>query len=251
MERGIREFFQTFLVIPAIDLKGGKVVRLMRGDMSRVTTYGDDPAAVASTFEADGARMIHVVDLDGALAGEPRNLDSIRAIRGAVKCKLDVGGGLRTIAAVRQVVAAGADFVSIGSAAFAIPELLKDASNELKGRVFGAIDIRGGKVVIKGWREATSFTVADAARRFRDAGVAAVALTDIERDGTEAGVDAARMAAFAREISIPLIASGGVASLDDIHALRGHFADGVAGVIVGRALYEGRFTLAEAIAAPK
>ncbi len=243
--------FETFTVIPSIDLKGGKVVRLLRGDLTRVTTYGDDPAGVARGFEAQGARLIHIVDLDGAVAGEPRNLDSIRAIRAAVRCELDVSGGLRTIDAIRRAVEAGANWISIGSAALLNPELLADASREMKGGVFGSIDVRDGKPAIKGWVEAGDLDVETVAGRFRDAGAAALIVTDIGRDGTEMGVDAPRWAALARALSMPLIASGGVATLGDIRRLHSHFKDGLAGVIVGRALYEGRFTLAEAIAAAR
>ena len=243
--------FETFTVIPSIDLKGGKVVRLLRGDLTRVTAYGDDPAGVASGFEVQGAGLIHIVDLDGAVAGEPRNLDSIRAIRAAVRCDLDVSGGLRTIDSIRRTVEAGANWISIGSAALLNPELLLDASRAMEGRVFGSIDVRDGKPAIKGWVEAGDLDVETVAGRFRDAGVTALIVTDIGRDGTEMGVDAPRWAALARALSMPLIASGGVATLDDIRWLHSHFKDGLLGVIVGRALYEGRFTLAEAIAAAR
>ncbi len=243
--------FESFTVTPAIDLKGGEVVRLLRGDMTRVTRYGTDPAEIARGFEAGGARLIHVVDLDGAVAGEPRNLDAIRAIRAAVRCDLDVSGGLRTIGAVREVMAAGANWISIGSAAFLNPELPAEACREFGGRVFGSIDIRDGKPAIKGWRETAELTIAEAGRRFAAAGVAAVIVTDIARDGTESGVDASRLKTLARELGIPTMASGGVASLDDIRALRRCFEDGVVGVIVGRALYEGRFTLAQALDAAR
>ena len=241
--------FETFTVIPSIDLKGGQVVRLLKGDMARSTVYGSDPAATAREFEAQGARMIHVVDLDGAVAGEPKNLDGIRAIRAGVGCEIDVSGGLRTIGAIRDAMTAGADRVALGSIAFLNPELLSDACSEFRERVFGSIDARDGKLAIKGWVETSALTVADAAARFRRAGVAAIIYTDISRDGTERGSDVERFAALARHTGLPVIASGGVASLDDLRALKAHFGDGVAGAISGRALYEGRFTLAEALAA--
>jgi phosphoribosylformimino-5-aminoimidazole carboxamide ribotide isomerase len=240
--------FERFTVIPAIDLKGGVVVRLLGGDMTRATVYGDDPAAAARRFEADGAELIHVVDLDGAIAGAPRNLEAIRVIRAATRCALDVGGGLRTIESIRAAIAAGADRVSIGTAAFLKPELVRAACDEFPGCVFGSIDARGGRVAIKGWVETTDLTVEHAAERFRSAGAAAVTVTDIARDGAETGVDAQRMAAVARAAALPVIASGGVATLDDIARLRAEFGVGVVGVIVGRALYEGRFTLSQAIA---
>jgi phosphoribosylformimino-5-aminoimidazole carboxamide ribotide isomerase len=239
--------FERFTVIPAIDLKAGQVVRLLRGDMARVTVYGTDPAAVARKFEQDGARLIHVVDLDGAVAGEPRNLDAMKSIRGAVRCAIDLGGGMRTIESVRAAFAAGVDRVSIGSAAILNPELLRAACAEFPGRIFGSLDGRDGRMAIKGWMETSEITLAAAADRFRDAGVAAIAVTDIARDGAETGVDAERMATIAQAARLPVIASGGVSSLADIEELSRHFPDGVVGVIVGRALYEGRFQLPEAV----
>jgi len=241
--------FDTFTVIPSIDLKGGQVVRLLRGDMARSTVYGSDPAATARQFETQGARMIHIVDLDGAIAGEPRNLDGIRAIRAAVGCEIDVSGGLRTIAAIRDALAAGADRVALGSIAFMNPDLLEAACREFSGRVFGSIDARDGRLAIKGWVETSALSVADAAERFRIAGVAAIIYTDIARDGTEHGADVGKFAALAHRASLPVIASGGVAALEDLRALKSHFAAGVVGAISGRALYEGRFTLEAALAA--
>ncbi len=241
--------FESFTVIPSIDLKGGQVVRLLRGEMSRATIYGSDPAATAREFQAQGARMIHIVDLDGAIAGEPRNLDAIRAIRAAVTCEFDVSGGLRTIAAIRDAFAAGADRIALGSVAFLKPDLLRAACRDFPGRVFGSIDARDGKLAIKGWVETSALTVRDAAERFRGAGVSAIIYTDIARDGTESGADVEKFAALARRAGVPVIASGGIASLEDLRALGKHFKDGVVGAISGRALYEGRFTLAAAIAA--
>jgi len=241
--------FEKFTVIPSIDLKDGEVVRLLRGEMDHATVYGQDPAATACAFEAEGARIIHVVDLDGAIAGAPRNLDSIRAIRAAVGCVLDVSGGLRTTDAVRAAVAAGADCVSIGSAAILNPSMLVEACREHPGRIFGSLDVREGRLAIKGWRETSQLVVADALEHFQQAGVAAVILTDISRDGTENGVDIEMYEAIARSSETPVIASGGVARIDDVVALSRLFERGIAGVITGRALYEGRFTLSQAIAA--
>jgi phosphoribosylformimino-5-aminoimidazole carboxamide ribotide isomerase len=243
--------FESFTVIPSIDLKYGQVVRLLHGDMSRVTVYGTDPAAAARRFEDDGATLIHIVDLDGAIAGEPRNLEAIAAIRAAVRCALDVSGGLRTIETIREVVAAGADRVSIGSAAFLFPDLIAQACREFPGRVFGSLDVRDGRLAIKGWVETTPLTVAKAAERFRESGVAAAIVTDIARDGAQAGIDALRMAEIARSSGLPVIASGGVTSLADIRSLAARFDDGVVAVVVGRALYEGNFSLREAIAAAR
>ena len=245
------ELFEKFTVVPSIDLKNGEVVRLLRGAMDQATVYGSDPAAVARDFERQGADIIHVVDLDGAIAGEPKNLDAIRAIRSAVRCELDVSGGLRTMDSIRKVIEAGATRVSIGSAAFLNPALLKDACAALPGKIFGSIDARDGKLAIKGWVETSALTVADAARRFREAGVAAAIVTDISRDGTEAGINIDTIRATARSVGLPMIASGGVASLADIANLKTLFSEGVVGVITGRALYEGRFTVAEAIVASR
>jgi phosphoribosylformimino-5-aminoimidazole carboxamide ribotide isomerase len=241
--------FEKFTVIPSIDLKGGQVVRLLHGDMSRVTVYGGDPGAVACRFEEVGAELIHIVDLDGAIAGAPRNLEAVAEIRASVKCAIDVSGGLRTIEAVRAMFAGGADRVSIGSAALLDPALVRRACAEFSGRVFGSLDIRDGRLAVKGWVETSQLTLVEAADRFRAAGVAAAIVTDIARDGAQAGVDADRMAEIASAVRLPVIASGGVASLDDIRALRARFDAGVVGVVVGRALYEGNFTLTEAIEA--
>jgi phosphoribosylformimino-5-aminoimidazole carboxamide ribotide isomerase len=241
--------FEKFTVIPSIDLKGGQVVRLLHGDMNRVTVYGGDPGAVACRFEAAGAELIHIVDLDGAIAGAPRNVEAVAQIRASVKCAIDVSGGLRTIEAVRAMFAGGADRVSIGSAALLDPALVRRACAEFSGRVFGSLDIRDGRLAVKGWVETSQLTLVEAADRFRAAGVAAAIVTDIARDGAQAGVDADRMAEIARAVRLPVIASGGVASLDDIRTLRTRFEIGVVGVVLGRALYEGNFTLAEAIEA--
>ncbi len=239
--------FERFSVIPSIDLKDGQVVRLERGEMTRSTVYGSDPAATAWEFEEQGAQLIHVVDLDGAIAGAPRNLDAVRKIRGAAHCRIDVSGGLRTIDSVREVFAAGADFVSISSAAFLQPELIVRGCAEFPGRVFGSVDVRDGRLAIKGWVETSELTIAQAVERFRTGGVAALIVTDVSRDGTQSGTNLALFSQVAGMAQTPVIASGGVANLDDIRALMRLFAMGVAGVIIGRAIYERRFTLAEAL----
>jgi phosphoribosylformimino-5-aminoimidazole carboxamide ribotide isomerase len=243
--------FDHFTVIPSIDLKAGEVVRLVRGDMNRATVYGSDPAAVAHEFAVAGAELIHIVDLDGAIAGVPRNLDAVRALRAAVRCRLDVSGGLRTLDSLSAVIDAGADVVSIGSAAFLNPALIAEACATYPGRIFGSLDVRNGKLAIRGWVETSELSVADALGRFRAAGVAAVIVTDISRDGTESGANVAMFAEAARLARIPVIASGGVASLNDLRTLKALFPDGVVGAITGRALYEGRFTLAEALSAAR
>jgi len=241
--------FERFAVIPAIDLKNGEVVRLRQGDMAHSTVYGTDPAIVARNFAEQGAELIHIVDLDGAIAGAPRNLEAIRKIRAATNCRIDASGGLRTIESVREVAAAGADFISIGSAAFLDPALLTRACAELPGRVLGSVDVSDGRLAIKGWLETSKLTIAQAIERFQNAGVAALIVTDTSRDGTQDGPDIALFCEVANTSHTPLVASGGVASLDDIRALKRHFRSGIAGVIVGRALYERRFTLSEALSA--
>jgi phosphoribosylformimino-5-aminoimidazole carboxamide ribotide isomerase len=241
--------FEKFTVIPSIDLKGGQVVRLLRGDMDRVTVYGGQPADVARRFEDAGAALIHIVDLDGAVSGAPRSVEAIAQIRAAVKCEIDVSGGLRTIESVRMAFTSGADRVSIGSAALLNPELLRSACAEFPGRVFGSLDIRDGRLAVKGWVETSQLTVIEAAERFRVAGVAAAIVTDIARDGAQVGVDASRMEDIAKAIRLPVIASGGVARLDDVRSLRTRFGAGVVGVVVGRALYEGNFSLNDALTA--
>jgi phosphoribosylformimino-5-aminoimidazole carboxamide ribotide isomerase len=243
------ELFTHFTVIPSIDLKNGEVVRLVQGDMNRATVYGGDAAGAARAFAAAGAELIHIVDLDGAIAGAPRNLASIRSIRDAVGCRLDVSGGLRTLDSVSAAMDAGADVVSIGSAALLNPALIGDACARYPGCIFGSLDLRGGKLAIRGWVETSELTVAEAASRFREAGVAAMIVTDISRDGTESGANVELFAEAARTAGVSVIASGGVASLEDLRKLKAYFGDGVAGAITGRALYEGRFGLGEALAA--
>jgi len=227
------------------------VVRLLQGDMNQATVYGDDPAAVARGFEQAGARIIHVVDLDGAVAGAPRNLDAVRAIRAATRCALDVSGGLRTVGAAREVFDAGADRIALGSVAFLDQPLLFELCRLFPGRVFGSLDVRGGRLAIKGWVETSPLGIEEAAALFKRAGVAVIIYTDIARDGTTAGVDCDKYARMARACGVPIIASGGIATLDDVRRLRARFSEGVVGAITGRALYEGRFTLAEGLAAAR
>ena len=200
--------FERFTVIPAIDLKNGEVVRLRQGDMAHSTVYGTDPATVAWNFAEQGAELIHIVDLDGAIAGAPRNLEVIRKIRAATNCRIDASGGLRTIESVREVAAAGADFISIGSAAFLDPALLTRACAELPGRVLGSVDVRDGKLAIKGWLETSKLTIAQAIERFQNAGVAALIVTDTSRDGTQDGPNITLFSEVARTSHAPLIASG-------------------------------------------
>ncbi|HEY2663413.1 MAG TPA: HisA/HisF-related TIM barrel protein [Candidatus Binataceae bacterium] len=240
----------SFQVIPSIDLKDGRVVRLLRGDMRQATVYSDDPASVAREFEREGAKMIHVVDLDGAIEGEPRNLKGLGAIRAAARrSSIDVSGGLRTLDHIKRVFDSGADRVALGSAILLEPSLIESACGLFPDRVFGSIDGRGGRLAIKGWTELSSLGIAEAANRFREYGAAALIYTDVSRDGTTLGSDIPGFASLALSAKLRVIASGGVGSLQDIRALSSHFDHGVVGAITGRAIYEKIFTLAAAIQA--
>ena len=235
------------IVFPAIDLKNGQVVRLAEGDMNRATVYGDDPAAQAMIFAAQGAQFLHVVDLDGAFAGESVNGDAVRGIVTAFPGRVQLGGGIRTPEAVAAWLALGVARVVIGTAALEQPQFVRDMAAAYPERIVVAVDARDGMVATKGWAEVSTTPVADLARRFEDAGVAALLFTDVGRDGLLKGCNVDATVALARAVRIPVIASGGVAGIDDIHALAGHSVDGVEGVITGRALYDGRLDLAEAL----
>jgi phosphoribosylformimino-5-aminoimidazole carboxamide ribotide isomerase len=228
------------ILYPAIDLKGGACVRLVRGEMASATVFNNDPAAQARAFAELGFRWLHVVDLDGAFAGKSVNGEAVRAIRRAVDLKMQLGGGIRDRVAIDYWLGLGIDRVVLGTAALRDPELVRRAAAAHPGRIVVGIDARDGRVAVEGWA-ATSETEATAlARRFADAGVAAVVYTDIARDGALTGIDAAATAAFARDAGLPVIASGGIASLADIAALAACAKDGIAGAICGRALYDGR-----------
>ena len=231
------------LVIPAIDLLDGQVVRLEKGDFTRCTVYSRHPAQVAERFRAAGAERVHVVDLDGARAGRPVNVEAVRAIA-ASGVQIEVGGGLRDLAAVEQVLGLGAELAVLGTAAVERLDLVREACARFPGRIVCAIDARGGEVAIAGWEQGTGLPAVEVARRVKGAGVTLVEYTDVARDGMFTGVDAEGAARLAREAGVAVVASGGVASLDDVRACR---AAGVAGVIVGKALYEERIDLAEAI----
>ncbi|MEY4269869.1 MAG: hypothetical protein RLZZ58_1085 [Pseudomonadota bacterium] len=236
-------------IFPAIDLKAGQVVRLAEGDMERATIYGDDPAAQARLFAAAGATHLHVVDLDGAFAGTSVNGGAVESIITAFPGKVQVGGGIRDRAGVDRWLALGVDRVVIGTAALKNPEFVRAAARDLPGRIVVGVDARDGMVATEGWADVSDVAVTDLARRFEDAGVAALLFTDVGRDGMLKGCNVAATVALARAVTIPVIASGGVADIGDIHALRPHVADGIEGVISGRALYDGRLDLADAIAA--
>jgi phosphoribosylformimino-5-aminoimidazole carboxamide ribotide isomerase len=234
-----------FELIPAIDLLGGKCVRLTQGDYAAATEYDADPAAVAARFAAHRIQRLHVVDLDGAKRGEPVNTSAVRAILGATHgIPVELGGGIRTLAGVETWLGLGVERAILGTAALRDPALVRDAAKRFPGRIGVAIDARGGKVAVQGWLETSETDALTLARRFEDAGVAAIIYTDIARDGTGAGVNLAETTALARAISIPVIASGGVGSLADVRAAR---ASGVAGLIVGRALYTGAVDLTRAM----
>ena len=237
----------AFTIFPAIDLKGGQVVRLAEGDMARATVYADDPARQARAFHAAGATALHVVDLDGAFAGAGVNSAAVEAIIAAFSGSVQVGGGIRSRADIDRWLGLGVARVVMGTAALDDPELVKAAAAAAPGRIVVAVDARGGMVATRGWASVSTVAVADLARRFEDAGVAAVLFTDVGRDGLLTGVNVDATAALGTATSLPVIASGGVAGAADIVALRAH--PGIAGVIVGRAIYDGRLTLVDALAA--
>jgi phosphoribosylformimino-5-aminoimidazole carboxamide ribotide isomerase len=235
------------LIIPAIDLKGGQCVRLLRGEMAASTVYGDDPVAVGRRWVDAGARYVHVVDLDGAISGAPVNAAPIAALCAALPVPVQVGGGVRTLDRAGTILGYGADRVIFGTAALENPDVVADAAARFPGRVAVGIDARGGQVAVKGWVETSATTASELARRLEGSGVACLIYTDIERDGTQQGVNVAATRALAEATSIPVIASGGVGSLADIEALLPCEAAGVVGVIVGRALYTGAVRLEDAL----
>ena len=238
-----------FSLYPAIDLKGGQVVRLKRGEMDQATIYADDPAAQARRFIEAGFAWVHMVDLDGAFAGKPANAAAVRAIIAAVPgAKLQLGGGIRSMETAEAWLAAGVSRIILGSAAVKDPDFARAACRAFPGRVALGIDARDGMVAIEGWAETSDVSATDLARRFEDSGAAAVIYTDIARDGMLTGVNVAATAALARAVRLPVIASGGVAGVEDITALRAEGA-GIEGAILGRALYDGRIEPKVALAA--
>jgi phosphoribosylformimino-5-aminoimidazole carboxamide ribotide isomerase len=235
------------ILFPAIDLKDGQCVRLLKGDMERATVFGDDPAAQARAFEAAGCRWLHLVDLNGAFAGEPVNGAAVAAILASVGVPVQLGGGIRDRGTIEAWLARGVARVILGTAAVRDPDLVREAARAHPGRVAVGIDARAGRVAVEGWALTTDVTAEELARIYEDAGVAAIIYTDIDRDGAMRGPNIEATAALARAISIPVIASGGVSSMEDLHALKASGAP-LEGVITGRALYEGRLDLAEAVA---
>ena len=236
------------IVFPAIDLKDGQVVRLAEGDMARATVYGDDPAAQAELFAKAGAEHLHVVDLDGAFAGEARNRAAVEAILATFPGHVQLGGGIRTVNAVEEWFELGVSRIVIGTAALTDPQFVRDMASSYPGGIVVAVDARDGMVATAGWAEVSNVPAPDLARRFEDAGVAAVLFTDVGRDGLLKGCNIDATLDLARATDLPVIASGGVKGLDDIRMLALHAAEGIEGVITGRALYDGRLDLAAAIA---
>jgi phosphoribosylformimino-5-aminoimidazole carboxamide ribotide isomerase len=239
------------LLYPAIDVRGGRCVRLRQGNYDEETVYDDDPVAVAQRFEAAGAAWIHVVDLDAARTGERENLRTVEAICGAVQCEVQVGGGIRTAEAAEAVLGAGATRVVVGTAAVERPAMVDELGLLYPGRVAVGLDARGRKVAVRGWTEATGADIVELAQRFDETGIGALVVTAIERDGTLEGPDLELLGAVLGATSVPVVASGGVGALADLDQLRTVEVGGrsLAGVIVGKAFYDGRFDVEAALAA--
>ena len=237
----------SLIIFPAIDLKAGQVVRLAEGDMARATVYGDDPAEQAVRFAESGAEHLHVVDLDGAFAGASVNGAAVRAILDRFPGHVQVGGGVRDRAAIERWFDLGVARVVIGTAALDDPDLVRGAARDFPGGIVVAVDARDGMVATRGWADVSATSAVDLARRFEDAGVAALLFTDVGRDGLLKGVNLEATVDLARAVDIPVIASGGVQGIGDIHMLALHARDGIEGVITGRALYDGRLDLAAAL----
>jgi phosphoribosylformimino-5-aminoimidazole carboxamide ribotide isomerase len=236
---------------PAIDLKDGAIVRLRRGDMSDATHYGSDPAAQARTWQDAGCQWLHVVDLNGAFAGRPVNQEAVRAILAAVTIPVQLGGGIRNLAGIETWLKAGITRVILGSAAAKNPALVREAALRFPGRIVVGIDARGGMVATEGWAETSAIPATDLALRLQDAGIAAIIYTDIARDGMLSGLNLPETAALAAQVRVPVIASGGVADIADIVALKAFASKtpNLSGAIIGRALYDGRLQAADALAA--
>jgi phosphoribosylformimino-5-aminoimidazole carboxamide ribotide isomerase len=235
------------LVIPAIDLKGGRCVRLYQGDMNQATVYSDDPIATALRWQREGAERLHVVDLDGAVSGAGVNTVVIEQICRVLTIPVQVGGGIRNVAAIERLLSAEVSRVILGTVAYRQPEIVATACQRFPGRITVGIDARVGKVAVQGWTEATELEAIELAKRCARIGVSEIVYTDIARDGTAQGVNLDATRALARAVALPIIASGGVASVQDIERLLPLESDGVIGVIVGRALYTGAVRLPEAI----
>jgi phosphoribosylformimino-5-aminoimidazole carboxamide ribotide isomerase len=238
---------EAVILFPAIDLKDGLCVRLQQGDMARATVFHRDPAAQAQAFENQGFEYLHMVDLDGAFAGKPMNAAAIEHILEAISIPVQLGGGIRDMATIEGWLGKGVNRVIIGTAAVRDPELVQGAAKKYPGRVAVGLDARDGKVAVEGWAETSEITTLDLARRFEDAGVAAIIYTDISRDGLLKGLNLDATIALADAVSIPVVASGGLASLEDIRLMLEPRAVRLAGAIAGRALYDGRLNASEAL----
>ena len=235
------------ILFPAIDLKNGLAVRLEQGDMARATVFNRDPAEQARIFAAQGFQYLHLVDLDGAFAGRPMNAAAVERILAAVQIPVQLGGGIRDRATIEAWLGKGVTRVIIGTAAVRNPALVKEAAGAFPGRIVVGLDARDGKVAVDGWAATSELSAFELARRFEDAGVAAIVYTDVARDGMLKGLNLDATVALADAVSIPVIASGGLASIDDVRALLAARAQKLAGAIVGRALYDGRLDAAEAL----
>ena len=238
---------EAVILFPAIDLKNGQCVRLEQGDMARATVFNLEPSAQAHSFAAQGFEYLHVVDLDGAFTGKPVNALAVEAMLKAVTMPVQLGGGIRDLATVEAWLSKGIARVIIGTAAVRDPELVRSAAKRFPGRVAVGLDARDGKVAVQGWAETSEVTALEIAQRFEDAGVAAIIFTDIARDGLLKGLNLDATIALAESISIPVIASGGFASIEDVKALLTPRAKKLAGAIAGRALYDGRLDAAAAL----
>ena len=235
------------ILFPAIDLKDGQCVRLKKGVMEDATVFNDDPAAQARAFKEQGFQWLHCVDLNGAFAGHSANAEAIKSIRAAIDLPIQLGGGIRDMAAVEGWLAAGITRVILGTAALTDPAFVREAAREFPGRIVVGADAKGGRIATAGWADVSDLTPVDLGKRFEDAGVAAILFTDIDGDGLLKGVNVAATAALARALSIPVIASGGVGSNADIEALVAANEPGIEGVVVGRALYDGRIDIPAAL----
>lgn len=237
------------LIIPAIDLKDGRCVRLYQGDMNKETVFYESPLDAARHWVEQGATLLHVVDLNGAVEGHPVHKTEVAAICTALDVSVELGGGLRTIKAIEEALATGIHRVVVGTAAYENRELLRSVCEKWPGKVIVGIDAREGRVALRGWKQDTSMDGVELAKRCEEDGASRIIYTDISRDGTQSGVGIEETRRLARAVKIPVIASGGVAALEDLHRLKEIEGEGVEGVIVGRALYAGAFTLREAMEA--
>lgn len=236
------------ILYPAIDLKDGHCVRLLRGEMDKATVFSKDPAGQAALFEKAGFSWLHVVDLNGAFEGAPVNSDAVKAILTQVNMPLQLGGGIRSLQMVERWLTLGVSRVILGTAALKNPKLVKEACREFPTRIAVGIDAKHGHVAVEGWAEVSDMKAIDLARKFRDAGVAAIIYTDISRDGAMQGSNVEETVALAKQVSLPVIASGGISSLEDIKRYKAHEKDGIQGVIIGRALYDGAIDTQKALA---